>query len=174
MSRWPFATMSPGFTSGVEQAADEQLAPVRAKGRVMARRWISRSVTVPAVDVVSTRTGRAAQQRRLCCPWYEQPARVPAFLAWETEATLQPIVGAFFPAWLRQETLHEVALEYAPRSLDAVKAEAAQAALRLLAKALRSDEIVDKWVDYCMIKSDSLTATATAELRMNIAASSPP
>ena len=34
-------------------------------------------------------------------------------------------------------------------------------------------EIIDKWVDYCMIEDDTLAATATAEWLMDIAGQAP-
>ena len=34
-------------------------------------------------------------------------------------------------------------------------------------------EIIDKWVDYCMIEDDTLAATATAEWLMDIAGPAP-
>ena len=54
-----------------------------------------------------------------------------------------------------------------------VRTEAGQAALDRLKTLLYGYEIIDKWVDYCMIEDDTLAATATAEWLMDIAGQAP-
>ena len=65
-------------------------------------------------------------------------------------------------------------MEYVPRNEQEVREEAAQAALKQLKTALFGDEIIDKWVDYCMIEGDTLAATATAERLMDIGETNSP
>lgn len=156
---------------GTERGADESLSPVNAQGIVMARCWRSQKVSVPLYDVYSESTGRTTQQQQLCTPWLSYPASLetPSYLAYDTEVLITPMVGSFFPIWVKKTVFHEVSLEYAPRDPEQVKLEAAAAAMQKLLVTLKSDEIVDKWVDYCMIESTSLTATATVELLMDIA-----
>ena len=59
-------------------------------------------------------------------------------------------------------------MEAAPRNVNQVRKEACEAALNQLKTALFGDEIIDKWVDYCMIEDDTLAATATAERLVDI------
>ena len=54
-----------------------------------------------------------------------------------------------------------------------MRAEAAEAALERLKTMLYGYEIIDKWVDYCMIGDDIVAATATAEWLMDIAGDGP-
>ena len=63
--------------------------------------------------------------------------------------------------------------EYARRPEAEVRTEAGQAALDRLKTLLYGYEIIDKWVDYCMIEDDTLAATATAEWLMDIAGPAP-
>ena len=156
-------------------ATADAVDAVRADGRVLARCWRSCTATVSAREAQSERTGRSAETRQLCTPWLNYPAQEesPAFLASEIERFVTPVVGSYFPIWLQRTVRYEVSQEYAPRSLDVVRAEAAEAALRKLSLAVGDDQIVDKWVDYCMIVDETLTATATAETIVDIAAYSP-
>ncbi len=155
---------------GTERIADEGLTPVRAQGIVMARCYRSQTVSMPLSQVESESTGRSAEHLQLCTPWISYPAALetPSYLAFDTEISQTPLVGSFFPCWVKKTTFSEVALEYSQRNLEDVKKEAAAAAMQKLADGLRGNEIVDKWVDYCMIESGSLAATATAEWLMDI------
>ena len=83
------------------------------------------------------------------------------------------MVGCFFPVWRKTTVLREVSLEYARRSEAEVRAEAGDAALERLKTLLYGYEIIDKWVDYCMIEDDTLAATAPAEWLMDIAGQAP-
>ena len=83
------------------------------------------------------------------------------------------MAGCFFPVWRRATVLREVSLEYVRRPEGEVRAEAGQAALDRLETLLYGYEIIDKWVDYCMIEDDTLAATATAEWLMDIAGQAP-
>lgn len=157
---------------GQERAADGQFVPVRAQGTVTARCWDSFTVHVPAYEVVSTETGRQSTAVRIHTPWFDYPQQMPepAFLAYNTSVKQLPLVGAFFPVWLQKAAFSEVSMEYALRNMDEVRQEAGQAALRELKNALFDDEIIDKWVDYCMIEDDTLAATVTAERLVDIGA----
>ena len=161
---------------GVERAADEQYAAVHARGVVMARCWQSNTVRMPLRDVKSAETGRETSQTQLCTPWYSLPRQLdsPDFLAYNTYVSTTPLVGCFFPVFVKNVVRREVSLEYVARSQDEVRREAADAAMLKLKTALYGYEIIDKWVDYCMIEGDTLAATATAEWLMDIGGDSPP
>ena len=99
---------------------------------------------------------------------------VDDYLVYDLNITRMPLVGAYLPAQIVHETYDEVYLEKQQRDLEEVKREAGIAALRKLNLALGfHDEVIDKWVDYCMIEDDTLAATATAEWLMDIAGQAP-
>lgn len=150
---------------GTERLADEGLLPVNAQGIVTARCWMKKQVNVPLYEVQSTPTGRVAEHQQICTPWLRIPAQLetPSFLAYDTEISTTPLIGSFFPCWVQKTTFHEVAMEYTPRDVEEVKKEAAAAAMEKLTAALWGNEMIDKWVDYCMIQGELLAATATAE-----------
>lgn len=162
--------------SGVERARDEQLTPVQARGVVMARCWRSHTVQMPLLDIQSEETGRELTRTQLCTPWLSLPAALesPDFLAYNTYVRLIPVVGSFFPIYQKEVVQREVSMQYTPRDQSEVRREAGDAALQRLKTALHGYEIIDKWVDYCMIEGDTLAATATAEWLMDIGGGPPP
>ena len=155
---------------GVERARDEQLVSVRADGVVMARCWDSFTVRMPLFQINSAETGREAVSIRIHTPWFNWPATIqsPDFLSSNLYITQTPIAGAFFPVYVQTLTHREVSMEAVPRDVNQVRKEACEAALNQLKTALFGDEIIDKWVDYCMIEDDTLAATATAERLVDI------
>lgn len=161
---------------GVERGRDEQLTPVRAEGEVLARCWDSCTATVPLFDVISTETGREHTDLRIETPWFSYPARMegPDYLSSNQHITSRPLGGVFVPVYLQRIIWREVSLENMPRDPQEVRREAADAALKLLKNALFGDEIIDKWVDYCMIEDDKLAATVTAERLVDIGVFSSP
>lgn len=162
--------------AGQERGADGELAPVAARGEVLARCWQSQRVSLPRYEILSGETGRQTVQTRLCTPLlaYPQQTESPPYLAWNTYVEKQPVGGCFFPLWLETITQKEIWQQYALRDEETVGREARQAALEKLAEALAAYEIIDKWVDYCMIEGDTITASATAEWVMEIGGPEPP
>ena len=59
-------------------------------------------------------------------------------------------------------------MQYKLRDWQSVCQEAEKAAVEQLKSALFGYEIIDKWVDYCMIEGETLAATAAAEWLMDI------
>ena len=161
--------------SGTERGQDEQLAPVQARGVVTARCWRSYTVQMPLWDIESEETDRELTRRQICTPWFSVPAALesPEFLAYNTYVRLTPVVGSFFPVYQKEITQREVSMRYIPREEARVREEAGNAALQRLKTALYGYEIIDKWVDYCMIEGDTLVATATAEWLMDIGGEPP-
>ena len=162
--------------AGQERGADGQLIPVAARGEVLARCWQSQRVSLPRYEILSGETGRQTVQTRLCTPLFAYPRQAEAapYLAWNTYVEKQPVGGCFFPIWQETITQKEIWQQYALRDEETVCREARQAALEKLAETLAAYEIIDKWVDYCMIEGDTITASATAEWVMQIGGPEPP
>lgn len=160
---------------GEERGADGATVPVAARGAVIARCWLTHTVEMSMLEIHSEETGREAAVQQIVTPWFSLPAEpeTPDFLASNAYITQTPVVGCFFPVWRRATVLREVSLEYVRRPEGEVRAEAGQAALDRLKTLLYGYEIIDKWVDYCMIEDDTLAATATAEWLMDIAGQAP-
>lgn len=160
---------------GEERGADGATVPVAARGAVIARCWLEHTVEMSLLEIHSEETGREAAVQQIETPWFSLPAapETPDFLASNAYITQTPVVGCFFPVWRKTTVLREVSLEYARRPEAEVRAEAGQAALERLKTLLYGYEIIDKWVDYCMIEDDTLAATSTAEWLMDIAGQAP-
>ena len=161
---------------GEERGRDEEITPVRARGVVMARCWRSHTVRMPLYDAVSTPTGREHSATQLCTPWLSLPDEpdAPDFLTSDITTRTRAVGGAFWPVYEKTTTWREVSLAWQRRDEEAVLKEASQAALSRLKTALYGYELVDKWVDYCMIEGDTLAVTVTAEWLMDIGGTSPP
>ena len=146
-----------------------------ARGAVIARCWLTHTVEMSMLEIRSEETGREAAVQQIVTPWFSLPAEpeTPDFLASNAYITQTPVVGCFFPVWRKATVLREVSLEYVRRPEGEVRTEAGQAALDRLKTLLYGYEIIDKWVDYCMIEDDTLAATATAEWLMDIAGQAP-
>jgi len=161
---------------GYERSSDEQLTAVQAQGVVMARCWESYTVSMPCYEIISEETGRESVVSRIRTPWgsWPQALEEPGFLASNTYVEEMPVVGCFFPVVFERVIRREVSMEYQPRNLEQVRSEASQAALKYLKTKHFGDEIIDKWVDYCMIEDGSLAAAATVEWLMDIGGTSVP
>lgn len=156
---------------GWERGRDEQQVQVAARGVVTARCWRSHQVRVSLRKILSRETGNAASQTLLRTPWFTWPVQTqtPDFLAYNTYIQSLPLGGVFFPVALERVEWREVAMEYAPLAMEQARKEAEKAAESRLKTALRGDQIIDKWADYCMIEDDTLAVTVTMEWRMDIA-----
>ena len=161
---------------GAEKDRDGAEMPVAARGVVRARCWQSHRVAMPLYETLSGETGRETTSFRLCTPWLCWPGQrqEAPYLASNTYLSQTPVGGCFFPLWQEKVTRREVWLEYAPRDEQQVRKEAGQAALKALENGLYGYELIDKWVDYCMIEDNTLVATATAEWLMDIGGSGSP
>ena len=78
--------------------------------------------------------------------------------------------GLFLPfTWVLEEHM-EAEVAQIQREAEAVQAEAGAAAFRLLREKMEfDDELVDKWVDYCMIEGEVLEAIAYGERIVDVA-----
>lgn len=155
---------------GEERGADGSTVSVAADGVVMARCWHTETVVLPLCDIQSRETGREVQSIRVRTPFacFPEKWESPPFLAYNTYLRETPLVGLFLPVMRQCITHREVEMEYLRRSEEEVRREAADAAVKRLKSALKTYDIIDKWVDYCMIEDESLSANATAEWLMDI------
>ena len=161
---------------GEERTADGESVAIQAQGVVIARCWQSAAVKVPVYEIESKETGRETETVLLRTPFgicsYEK--REPPYLAYNTYVEEIPNVGAFFPVVFQRRIQREVSMEYVLRDLEKVKKEAEEAAYQQLKTALDSNEIIDKWADYCMIEDDTLAVSVTAEQLVDIGGKTPP
>ena len=161
---------------GEERGSDGETVPVHARGVVTARCWHSETVFIPLWEILSTETGRETLYTRICTPWFSVPPAPESaeYLASNIYMEELPVVGCFFPVRYQRIIQRETALEYRLRDPAAVRAEALQAADERLKNALYGNEIIDKWVDYCMIEDESVSAKVTAEWLTDIGGTKPP
>lgn len=134
---------------GEERGRDGETVPVCARGRVVARCWQETGVRIPLREARSRETGRSMVVTQLCTPWQCWPAapEAPAYLNSCLYLTVTPVAGCFFPVWQRRTEYRELALEYAPRPLAEVKAEAETAAAKALTAMLRGYRITRQWLE---------------------------
>ena len=155
---------------GQERGRDETVNAVQARGSVTARCWRTVRVRVPLNQVKSWETGRETVVTQLCTPWFQFPAETekPEYLAMNLYESVQPVAGVFFPVWRKTLLYREAALERVRADGEECRREALAAAETRLKEALRGDEIIDKWVDYCMIEGEFFAVSMTGEWRTEI------
>ena len=154
---------------GAEKGANDEIVPVKARGEVMARVWISTRVRMPLNEDVSVPTGKETERRALRVPffaWYSDEA--PGYLTCDKSISIVPLGGAWMPIQLIREKFQEVMLQKEGRSLEEVKEEGKKAAVFALNQALFSEKTVDKWLNIDMIEGGKITVTATAEVLRSI------
>jgi len=154
---------------GEEREGGGEMTQVKARGRVLARTWESAKVLFPAFEVVSKPTGRSDVRREIETPFGTlfSEADVP-FEKYDTRVDMWR--AAFFPITFLRVTHYEIETEKAPRDVATLKKEAAEAALlKLSEKLAMDDEVIDKWVDYCMIEGTEMEAAAAAQILRDIA-----
>ena len=156
---------------GQERGENGALIPVRARGEVIARGWISRSVRLPMTEVLTVPTGRETSRRIIETPFFSWSREAPpAYLTSDVSRDILPVGGVWAPVRLIRETCAEAALERRERDQNTVKEEGKKAAVFALEQALAGKETVDKWINFSMIEGDTMTVTATAEIRRDIGA----
>ena len=154
---------------GEERGKDNEVHPVQARGEVIARQWVIVNVRMPVTETVSEPTGRTAVRRVIETPFFAwRREEAPDYLTSDRDRETVPLGGAWAPVWMARESYAEVALREAPRDLEAVKREGAEAAVFRLNQAVIYDETVDKWINFSMIEGDNITVTATAEVLRDI------
>lgn len=155
--------------AGTERGAGEEMRPVKARGAVTARVWVTARVRLPLTEWRSVPTGRETRRRVLAAPFFSwSPQEAPAYLTFDREVMETPVGGAWFPILLRRETWIENALEKGKRPAESVLMEAEEAALRLLNERLKNEETVDKWINFRMIEGETIVVEAAGEIRRQI------
>lgn len=157
--------------SGEERTLGEAVRPVSARGVVMARVWDGASVRMSVSEQATVYTGRTQQAQTVRLPWFNlSPMEDSGFEQQDISVREMPLGGLFWPTVIRTETRMEAAIRRQGRDLEAVKAEAGVAAMRLLRQKIGlDDDLVDKWVDYSMIDDEELVAVAIGERMIDIA-----
>jgi similar to stage IV sporulation protein len=155
---------------GEEKGMDGESLPVAARGKVVARCWQQTTVRVPLQEWQSRETGKSSTIRLLCTPWWSFPAaqETPAYLTSHLYRTDTPLVGCFFPVWLRTAEYREVELIPALRPVPQVKGEAEAAAREQLRTALRGYRIINERTETRTGADGYVYATAHAEFTADL------
>jgi similar to stage IV sporulation protein len=145
--------------TGNEQAA-------HARGAVMARVW---SVGKGEADLNTreeTRTGRSEKESFVRIGSWRFPEEKPSeFATWQQEEeSALALDGMFFPVEMVRLVRYETDVTTLPRKMSAVKDESgARAMTKALMELPNGACVVDKRVEYSMIKDGKLRATVTLE-----------
>ena len=161
---------------GEERTSGEgQTRSVHAQGSARARIWRSAEAAAPASQTVSTPTGRVFTSTEIASPWLVlKKEEGPDWLTYDCEAVRTPLGGVWFPVWIERNLYSEVSLEKEALPPDEARMEAGRLAMRkLLDLCGKNDEMIDKFLIFCMIEGDTIQATATAELVADIGAFRP-
>lgn len=169
----PGQVIMPGqvLIAGQERRENGELRPVMARGKVLARVWDKASIRMLCMETDTEYTGRRQQTWAVHGPWF--PLVTPAPSPYESQdvrRTTMALGGLFIPFTVVVEERAEVACVPRLRDMEQLRQEAGAAALRALQEKMEfDDDLVDKWVDYCMIEGEVLEAVAYGERLMDVA-----
>ena len=160
---------------GEERSSDGTVKPVAARGSVLARVWVGSEVSIPAVEVVTTYTGRTQQTATLKTPWFDLWKMLACdYQQYDTAVSEVQLCGIFLPVVLHMETRMEAEIATQMRDLAEVQAEAEAAARRKLQeKAASGESFIDIWGNCSMIEDEKVRAYAIGEKLMEIGIRAP-
>ena len=155
---------------GEERGAQETVHPVAARGTVLARVWDGAAVSVPTTETRTVYTGREQERVSVLTPWFPMWPDPGSDFAQQDESIREvPLGGLFLPVTIRYTRCMEAEITLVQRDPEAVRAEAGVAALRKLREKIGvRDKLIDKWVEYSMIKDGELQAVAYGERCIDI------
>lgn len=162
------------LVSGQERTADGGMRQVPAQAEVNSRVWYSAKARIPAMQNNASPTGNVYERVLICTPWYRWSNDPPSdFVEQDIDIRRQEIGGVFVPIWVQTESYAEVSVSRSPRDRAELEAESATIAERLAREKLPFDaQILDKWVEYSMMKDEHFSAEVILETVENIAQSS--
>lgn len=162
------------LVSGEERTADGGMRQVPAQAEVLSRVWYSAKARIPAMQNDALPTGNVYERVLLCTPWYRWSNDPPSdFVEQDIDIRRQEIGGVFVPIWAQIESYAEVTVSRSPRDRAELEAESATIAERLAREKLPFDaQILDKWVEYSMMKDEHFSAEVILETVEDIAQSS--
>lgn len=172
------AAVSPGdivckgqvLIRGEERTGDGMTRPAAASGTVLARVWEGAAITMNAYVLDTAYSGRTDLACTASCPWFDLWHIPPSgYENEDTSVTILPLGGIFLPLTFRREVRHEAEYCRVPADMDALCAQAREAALlKLYEKTGPAVSLVDKWVNCSMIDDEKLQAVAVGELLTDI------
>lgn len=163
------------LVQGEERTADGAMRPVAARAQALSRTWYSGSARIPATQSQGTPTGNIVERSVLCTPWLQwSDVPAPGFAQRDIDIQRQEIGGVFVPLWLQIERYEEVALSVVPRDRAELERESAAIAERFAREKMPfGAQILDKWVEYSMMKDESFCAEVVLETVEDIALQRP-
>lgn len=160
---------------GEERTSEGAVRPVAARGSVIARVWEGASVSMSAVETVTTYTGNTQTVWTVRTPWFDLwPMGESSYAQYDTAVSEQAICGIFLPMKLRVETRMEAECTAQMRDLDELKAQAQEAALRKLHEKVGAEEsLIDIWGNCSMIDAEKVQSVAIGEMLVEIGMQTP-
>ncbi len=159
------------LVQGEERTADGAMRPVAARAQAFSRTWYTGSARIPATENIGTPTGNALERTVLCTPWMQwSDVPAPDYAQRDIDIRRQEIGGVFLPLWMQSERYEEVTLSAAPRVRAELERESAVIAERIAREKMPfGAQILDKWVEYSMMKDENFCAEVVLETEEDIA-----
>ncbi|MCL2812905.1 MAG: sporulation protein YqfD [Clostridia bacterium] len=159
------------LVTGEERTADGGIRPVAARAQVLSRVWYTGSARLPATEHQSTPTGATWERRVLCTPWLRwSDTDESPFAEQDIHIHRQVVGGVFVPVWVQEEHYAEVVLDPVLRDRAELERESAALAEQRARESMPFHaQILDKWVEYSMIKDSYFMAEVVLETVEDIA-----
>lgn len=161
--------------SGEERVSKDETRAVGALGSVTARIWCEGNAEGRLTYAAKEYTGRKSVSKRICLLGLTlNIARAEEYQAFDHATERVYVGGLFLPLTVERV----VYTEYIPRTVKADRAalegELADGAItaaedKIAKLAPENAEIIDKWIDFSMIDTDTLSARAVIEYTADIA-----
>jgi len=162
------------LVAGEERTAEGATRPVAARAQVLSRVWYTGSARMPVTEYHSTPTGATWERRVLCTPWLQWSVKPESpFAQQDIDIRRQVVGGVFVPVWVQEERYAEVTLDPVLRDRAELERESAALAEKRARESMPFHaQILDKWVEYSMIKDDYFVAEVVLETVEDIAGES--
>ncbi|MCL2545354.1 MAG: sporulation protein YqfD [Clostridia bacterium] len=159
------------LVAGEERAADGAVRAVAARAEVLSRVWYTGSARLPATEQSGAPTGATWERTSICTPWLRWSGRAESpFAEQDIDIRRRVVGGVFLPLWIQEERYAEVQLSPVPRDRGGLEREsAALAERRAREKMPFHARILDKWVEYSMMKDSYFVAEVVLETVEDIA-----
>ena len=155
---------------GEERTSNGEVKPVAAAGSITGRAWKGALVEMSCHETITEYTGNTQTVWTVRTPWFDlwQMEDCP-YQTYDVAVSEQTACGIFLPIRVYQETRMEAEITTQRRDVEALQAEADQAARRKLQEKLSPEEsLIDIWGNCSMIEDEKVQSLAIGELLVEI------
>lgn len=160
---------------GEERTSEGAVKPVAARGSITARVWTGASVQMSTIEYETVYTGQEETVWTLRTPWFDLwQLGACDYRQYDASVSETVLCSIFVPVKLHVEKRMDAQITRKPRDLEAVKAQAYEAAVRKLHEKVGVEEsLIDIWGNCSMIDAENIVSVAIGEMLVEIGRQAP-